>query len=89
LSDCEGCEAIFDFTVSSVRLAEPISTDATDNPTDSEIKETVCYGRNLDKFMVAQHNIYKTTHQYGDRLPQMYFGAHNGVFRIFPARHSK
>ncbi len=71
-----------------MRLAESISTDATDNPTDSEIKETVCYGRNLDKYVVAQHKIYSTTHQYGDRLPQMYFGAHNGVFRIFPARHS-
>jgi Mg-chelatase subunit ChlD len=28
------------------------------------------------------------TKQYGDKLPAMYFGAHNGVFRMYPARHS-
>ena len=38
---------------------------------------------------MAQNKINKDTKQFGDRLPQMYFGAHNGVFRIFPARHSK
>jgi len=42
-------------------LASTIETDDKNNPNDSEIKETVCYGRHLDEFFVSQNTINKDT----------------------------
>ena len=53
------------------------------------MKETICYGRGLDEFFLKQNKINKDTKRYGEKLPGMYFGAHNGVFRMYPARHDK
>jgi hypothetical protein len=52
---CGGCHVLFDYTVSSVRLAKSIPVDATDSPTHNECKETVCYGRQLEEFFRARH----------------------------------
>jgi hypothetical protein len=38
-------------------MAKNIATDAKDNPTDSEVKETICYGRHLDEFFIKENQI--------------------------------
>ena len=47
----------------------------------------MCYTRHLDTFFRAERDRNEVSAQFGDTLPQLFFGAHNGVFRIFPARH--
>ena len=84
-----GQGGLFDYTVSSVRLAGTVNTDADNNPLDDEVKETVCYTRHLDDWFVSTNADNEATEVYGDRLPQLYFGGHNGAFRIYPARHSE
>ena len=84
-----GKGGLFDYTVSSVRLAGTVDTDADNNPRDDEVKETVCYTRHLDDWFVSTNADNEATGVYGDRLPQLYFGGHNGGFRIYPARHSE
>ena len=89
ISACGDCGGLFDYTVTSVRLAESVRTDGDNNPLDDEVKETVCYTRHLEEWLVTKNADNEATQVYGDRLPQMYFGGHNGAFRIFPARHSE
>ena len=84
-----GKGGLFDYTVSSVRLAGTADTDADNNPRADEVKETVCYTRHLDDWFVSTNANNEASQVYGDRLPQMYFGGHNGAFRIYPARHSE
>ena len=84
-----GKGGLFDYTVSSVRLAGTVDTDGDNNPRDDEVKETVCYTRHLDDWFVSTNADNEATGVYGDRLPQLYFGGHNGGFRIYPARHSE
>ena len=88
IAACGGA-GLFDYTVSSVRLAGTVNTDADNNPLDDEVKETVCYTRHLDNWFVSTNTDNEATEVYGDRLPQLYFGGHNGAFRIYPARHSE
>ena len=70
-------------------LANSVKVDESNNPYSAEEKETICYGRRLDDFFVKQNKINKETKKYGERLPAMYFGAHNGIMRLFPALQSK
>ena len=81
-----GKGGLFDYTVSSVRLAGTVDTDGDNNPRDDEVKETICYTRHLDDWFVRTNTANEATEVYGDRLPQLYFGGHNGAFRIYPAR---
>ncbi len=85
---CGACDALFDFTVSNIRLAKSVKTDRLNNPIKSEHKETICYTRDLNSFFINSNKENENTKKFGDRLPQMYIGAHNGVFRIFPARQA-
>ena len=48
-----GQGGLFDYTVSSVRLAGTVNTDGDNNPLDDEVKETVCYTRHLDDWFVS------------------------------------
>ena len=89
IAACGDCGGLFDYTVTSVRLAESVRTDGDNNPLDDEVKETVCYTRHLEEWLVTKKADNEATQVYGDRLPQMYFGGHNGAFRIYPARHSE
>ena len=90
IAACGGGQGgLFDYTVSSVRLAGTVNTDGDNNPLDDEVKETVCYTRHLDDWFVSTNADNEATEVYGDRLPQLYFGGHNGAFRIYPARHSE
>ena len=84
-----GKGGLFDYTVSSVRLAGTVDTDGDNNPRDDEVKETVCYTRHLDDWFVSTNADNQASQVYGDQLPQLYFGGHNGAFRIYPARHSE
>ena len=84
-----GKGGLFDYTVSSVRLAGTVDTDGDNNPRDDEVKETVCYSRHLDDWFVSTNADNQASQVYGDQLPQLYFGGHNGAFRIYPARHSE
>ena len=84
IAACGDCGGLFDYTVTSVRLAESVRTDGDNNPLDDEVKETVCYTRHLESWLVSKNADNEATQVYGDRLPQMYFGGHNGAFRSFP-----
>lgn len=48
--------------------------------------ESVCYTRTLDKYIREK---YSTDKSLGINPPQMYFGAVDGMLRIYPARQSQ
>uniref|UniRef100_A0A7S4NES1 VWFA domain-containing protein n=2 Tax=Odontella aurita TaxID=265563 RepID=A0A7S4NES1_9STRA len=83
------CGGLFDYTTSTVRIPKDLADGMNGNPTDKTVVETVCYSRPLTDWMVGK---YETDKTYWERLgvkePQMYFGSHDGAFRIFPGRHS-
>ena len=95
---CAGCgdnsadagAAFFDYTVSAARLPESQSQGVSGNnqPASDEAAETICYTRNLDDFFITEYAKDVASGTYGDKTPQMYFGASTGAFRIFPARHA-
>jgi hypothetical protein len=98
VSACSGCgddsadagSAFFDYTVSTVRLPSSQSSGESSNnePMSDEAAETICYTRKLDPFFTNEHANDRASGVYGDKTPQMYFGASTGAFRIFPARHA-
>ena len=95
---CAGCgdnsaeagAAFFDYTVSGVRLpaSQSQGVDAKNQPAADAAAETICYTRNLDDFFTTEYAKDVESGTYGDKTPQMYFGASTGAFRIFPARHA-
>ena len=51
--------------------------------------ETICFSRKLDEWFKSKHEQEKPFwDQYALETPPMYFGAHNGAFRIYPAYRS-
>jgi len=83
------CSSLWDFTTSVVRLPEDL-TDRYSNPIDKQVIETVCFTQTLDDWLVRQ---YKANLDYWNGVnvppPWYHYGAHNGVYRIYPARQSK
>lgn len=84
------CNGLFDHTISTVRLPANLATGHDANPTDADVVEAVCYTRTAQRWMVQK---YTQDNQFwqsiGVSSPQMFFGSSTGVFRIFPARHSR
>ena len=83
---CGDCDTLLDYTVSAVWLPEAIADGTDGNPTDDEVKESICYTRDVDAFMIAETDANIASGYYGERPPQMYYGAQNGAFRIYPGR---
>ena len=46
---------LFDYTVTAVNIAGAVRTDGNNNPLEDEAKETVCYTRHIDKWLVDQN----------------------------------
>jgi len=80
------CSRLWDYSVSRVSLPAAIANGPHENPTDPEVVETICFSRKLDEWFKKKHtqeeSYWKT---YGLETPPMYFGAHNGAYRIYPA----
>ena len=93
---CAGCGAgssdagamAFDYTVSGIRLPASIAEGSNNQPATDEAAETICYTGKMEDFFTTEYEKDRAAEVYGDQLPQMYFGASTGAFRIFPARHS-
>ncbi len=86
----KNCNGLFDHTISTVRLPASLATGQNGNPTDADVVEAVCYTRTAQHWMVDKYNQDKSFWQaIGVSSPQMFFGSSTGVFRIFPARHSR
>jgi len=56
----------------------------------AQVIETICYSRQLDPWFVNKH---KEDNEFwgaaGIEDPSFFFGSQDGIFRIFPGRHSK
>lgn len=56
----------------------------------AQVIETICYSKQLDPWFVNKH---KEDNDFwgavGIEDPSFFFGSQDGIFRIFPARHSK
>ena len=76
----------------TVRIPENDFTivDPNGNPTDPQLIESVCFTRTLDDWFVRKR---EADSDFWDGLGveprSMYFGSHNGAFRIFPGRQSE
>lgn len=84
------CNGLFDSTITTVRLPANLATGANGNPANAEVVEAVCYSRSAEKWMVQKYNedkqLWKSLNV---SSPRMYFGSSTGVFRVFPATHSR
>ena len=58
---CGACDALFDFTESNIRLAKSIKTDRQNNPIKSELKETICYTRDLNSYFIKTNKENENT----------------------------
>jgi hypothetical protein len=67
-----------------------LATGVDGNPTNAEVIEAVCYTRSAEKWMLKKFNedkqLWKSLNV---SSPRMYFGSSTGVFRVFPATHSR
>eukprot|EP00521_Asterionellopsis_glacialis_P006386 CAMPEP_0195285320 /NCGR_PEP_ID=MMETSP0707-20130614/3194_1 /TAXON_ID=33640 /ORGANISM="Asterionellopsis glacialis, Strain CCMP134" /LENGTH=649 /DNA_ID=CAMNT_0040344793 /DNA_START=91 /DNA_END=2040 /DNA_ORIENTATION=+ len=83
------CSRLWDYSISRVSLPEKVADGQHENPTDPEVIETICFSRKLDEWFKNKHEKEKPFwDQYALEIPPMYFGAHNGAFRIYPAYRS-
>eukprot|EP00522_Entomoneis_paludosa_P017429 CAMPEP_0172452664 /NCGR_PEP_ID=MMETSP1065-20121228/10246_1 /TAXON_ID=265537 /ORGANISM="Amphiprora paludosa, Strain CCMP125" /LENGTH=683 /DNA_ID=CAMNT_0013204755 /DNA_START=144 /DNA_END=2195 /DNA_ORIENTATION=+ len=95
IEDCaseqvSSCAAKWDQSVSTVRIPEESAIGLDGNPTDPKLIESICFTRNLDDWFVQKREADKAFwNDLGVEPRSMYFGSHNGAFRIFPARQSE
>jgi len=84
------CSRLWDYSISRVSLPQAVANGPNRNPTDPNVIETVCFSRALDAWFVEKSNqdAEYWNVAYGLEVPPMYFGAHNGVFRIYPAHRA-
>ena len=88
IGECGSCGAVFDFTTSNVRIPKAyMSNGPGSSPDTPSLKETVCYTNAITDFMVRQAEKVKADDVFQE-IPQTYFGAHNGLFRFYPARQT-
>lgn len=89
--DGVSCSGLYDYTVSAVTLPRLLAKGVDGNPTDTQVIETVCFTRELDKWFVQKKagdaSFWQTYN--GVEPTAMFMGSHNGAFRIFPARHTE
>jgi hypothetical protein len=84
------CNGLIDSTITTVRLPANLATGVNGNPANAEVIEAVCYSRSAEKWMVTKYNEDKQLWKsLNTTSPRMYFGSSTGVFRVFPATHSR
>jgi len=60
----------------------------TASPVDHEVIQTACYTRLVEPYMVDSYRRSEEYwKEYGGKPGSIYFGAHNGLFRMVPAKH--
>lgn len=84
------CSRLWDYSISRVSLPQAVANGPHRNPTDPNVIETVCFSRALDTWFVDKNSEVEDYWKaaYGLEAPPMYFGAHNGAFRIYPAHRT-
>lgn len=88
--DGSACSGIFDFETSAVTLPGSLANGQDGNPTDPSVIEAICFTRNLDDYFIQKYQDDKSYWQdFGVEPQAMFFGSHNGAFRIFPARQTE
>jgi hypothetical protein len=81
---------LFDNSITTVRLPAYEATGNNGNPEKIEVIEAVCYSRSAEEWMLNKYNEDKQLWaSLGVESPRMFFGSSDGVFRIFPASHSR
>jgi len=84
--DGRSCNALWDKSISTVAFPAALAQGEGNNPTDSELVETVCYTRHAEDYMVQKYEDDSAFWaQFGTSPSWSYFGAHNGMFRQVPA----
>lgn len=82
------CSALYSFEVTSVVIPRDLATGPDNNPTDPQVIETICFTQSLNQFIrdkrAADKAFWSTI---GYEPSYMYFGSHNGAFRLSPATH--
>merc|ERR1719326_136232 len=58
---CGTCDALWDWTTSSVSLAGSIAQTSDGNPVEPQVKETVCYTREPDAAFIAETEIARSS----------------------------
>ena len=79
------CGAIYDFNVTTLRLA-PGSYKLQDlEPSDVYVEDAVCYSLQAERYMI---NYTEQSREFWGKYlvapPSLYYGSDNGVFRIYP-----
>jgi len=81
----------FDTSQSVIRLPPyvTLTEDGNPDPSNTEVIETICFTQQLDPWFQEKRDEDLEFYQgYGIDPPQMHYGDRNGVFRLYPARHS-
>jgi len=88
IAECNSCGSVFDFTTSNVRIPQAYMSDGPGSRPDTpSLKETVCFTNAISPFMKEQADAVRDGDTFNE-IPQTYFGAHNGLFRYYPARQT-
>jgi len=79
----------FDYTVSNV-LLNSAKQQISSGQWYPQIIDSLCYTRALDETYFRNQQVYLLGFEenYGIAPPPMYFGSQEGIFRIYPARHT-
>lgn len=84
------CNGLFDNSITTVRIPANEATGNNGNPEKIEVIEAVCYSRSAEEWMLNKYNEDKQLwNSLGVESPRMFFGSSGGVFRVFPASHSR
>lgn len=83
------CGGLYDYTISNIRMSPEVLQDLDGNPLSSDVKEAFCYSHLFEDYMIKKYEVDKKYwSDFGVAPPAMFFGAENGMFRIYPARPS-
>jgi uncharacterized protein YegL len=79
------CGAIYDFNATTLRIAPGSYDPLTLEPTTNFVKDAVCYSLQAQNYMInyTKQNMAFWA-KYSVSPPSLYYGADNGVFRIYP-----
>lgn len=84
------CGGLFDYTISTTRIPEELTSGHDRNPENYRVRETVCYTRGLDEWFIQKHSEdLRFWEDLGVESPSKMYGARDGIFRIYPGRHSR
>ena len=94
IASCEdvkdsGCGKLYDFSDTTIRMPDVFLNTQRTSPEDQLLKEDVCYTKRLNSVFKREAEDFSDRSDLILAAPQTFFGTSNGVFRIWPASHSK